>query len=257
MANSQFRWSGMSLIEVMATVTILTLLTALAVPSLRTFQSRQSLLTTQKGLQSQFYQMQQLALAPIYTGQTDYTIVGYGLALVSRSSDKDGLTTIAGCQVVLDSDLTALLQFIKFPDGTITASLVDVAKPTLSRPAEPDCLEATPLVPQKYPKTFYVFPRDIGISASSTPPLPWLVTWPLEATSNDFTNLCELALMCRANSFQDPFYVDSGEGRLRLVHRKSIQNSSLGNYLCREIRFSKDVTIQATSKIVEDCDVSV
>lgn len=255
MGNCRFRWSAMSLVEVMATITILTLLTVLAVPSLRTFQSRQSLITTQKGLQSQFYQMQQLALAPIYTGQTDYSIIGYGLALVNRSSAQDGEITIAGCKVILDSDLTALLQFIKFPDGQIEASMVGVATPNITSLNQPDCVEEL-IVPKKYPKTFYVFPRHVSISQSSQPVLPWLVTWPLLATAADFTNLCELARMCTDTGFGDPFSV-AGEKRLLLINRASPDRSHPDNYLCREIRFSKDVTIQATGTIVSGgCDVS-
>ena len=78
------RISGVTMVEVMATLVIMATITVLTIPSLRSFQGRQELLTSQKGIQSFLYRMHQLALAPTDSKLGGAEAVGYGLAIVPK-----------------------------------------------------------------------------------------------------------------------------------------------------------------------------
>lgn len=225
----------MTLIEVLATLVILAILTVLAIPSFARFQGRQNLLASQKGVQSILYRMQQLALAPLEAGQEGYDVVGYGLAVI-----KSGPNTarLGGCSVGFTRDTFALVSIIKSPSGEIGDYLVDAAN------AQTGCTQREPIDPKTLPMTFYVLPTGIDLSNDSNPALPWFGVWPLNPVGSQYGQLCQRG--CESGS--DPFI--SGNGHLKLKYARLKDISVPANFLCREVTISRNVTIEAKGTIV-------
>ncbi len=241
--------SGMSLVEVMATIAILGILTALAIPAFRSLQGRQTLLSTQKGMQSVLYRMQQLALAPLSTPSSGYDVIGYALAVYKKPGGANPELTIGGCRVKAESDLVTLMQIVKFQSGSINNYLVDGTTPNSAIPNSPTC--ATPLIdPQKYPNTFYIFPAKVQIADTTSPALPWLIVQPLVATGRQYGDLCQSAGSCLTSNLNDPLTTAPGVGRLQFIFSTIKDPTSSQKRLCREVVFSRDVTVQADGKIV-------
>lgn len=229
---------GMTLIEVIATVAILSIITILAVPAFRGLQGRQSLLTTQKGIQSQFYRLLQLSLAPTSSPGTQFEVVGYGLSFVKKQS---GATTdVGGCHVMTRNDLVSLHQIVRLPTGEIQSPLVDVQSPSTG-----ECAEN--IDPRSYPNTFYELPRYVSLSESSTPNVPWFVVEPLVAVADRYGNLCQVG--CFTSGYTQPLATTS-LASLRLAYSGISDPNQRTKHLCREVVITQDATIQAKGTIL-------
>lgn len=232
----------MTLVELLATVTIIAILTAAAVPPFRRLSGRQSLLTAQKTVQSLLNRMNQLALAPTDTAQAGYDTVGYGLLIWPKAVTA---VTIGPCQVLTPTDTIALVDIVKFADGSIDDFLHGLVDPVQNR-----CL-TTPVDPSRYPNTFTRLPVGVDLSADSTPAPPrWLIVRPLEPVGQNLGPLCSPpACATGALGLIEPL-ANLATARLRLRQTTLADPTRPTAHLCREIALTRNVAIDLAASVV-------
>lgn len=232
----------MTLIELLATLAILGILTAIAVPSFRSFQGRQSLLLAQRNVQSALYRMQQLALAPPDTTQTTYEVVGFGLGF------NRAVTSLEGCALMAsqtNTDFLALYQFTRNKNtGVISKNLYRV-----TNPGQSGC-NGTILNITATPDTFTALPKDVAFSTNN--PLPALLVTPLQAIGQRYGNLCDANGSANICSPYTELLTSPTSATLYVMHRKikNPSSTSASEKLCRSVGFSRNTTITIDAKIV-------
>lgn len=175
--------SAMTLVELLATMAILGLLATVAIPSFRRLQVRQSLTTATKHIQSAFYRLQQLALAPA-GGEESYDVVGYGL-VVQRVKPGTDILTYASCQVEQpDNDF---LMFVKYVRSRTSASALSYLPVSAAGGDSANCR----IQPKDFPNDFYVLPAGVRLDPTSLPDgiEGWLVSLPLQSAGTTFGTL--------------------------------------------------------------------
>ncbi len=194
------RLPGMTLIELLATITILGLVTVFAIPSFRALQGRQDMRVAQGVIQSALYRLDQLALAPPAITQdsgqaTDFDIVGYGLVFYPLAKNSKGTATLANCTISVTNDFVAVIKYVRLKTAN------SIIKPMLM-PADPTQTGACNVVARSHSEDIYTLPARVAFGERASQPaltdrVPWLVTQPLAsvgtsvgALSNDpdFTN---------------------------------------------------------------------
>lgn len=172
------KWRGFTLIELLATMTIIGILTILAVPAFESLQEREQFTTVQRAIQSKIYEMQSLALAPPTNSAENYTIVGYGLIFTPRKTSE-----IIGCKIKSDAAVLSTIEFVKYSDGDLRAYLKGGPTPidTAAAPTSgADC--GSGLYPQAKANDFFVIPEGIDLSSTTSTTgstLPWVIAQPL------------------------------------------------------------------------------
>lgn len=178
----QFRqWQGMTLIELMVTIGIIGLLLVIATPSLNAMQTRQSLRTAQRGVQSALYRLEQLTLAPQIADQTaageSYDVIGYGLLFYNQTAGTAVSPRIMECSLAPTptNDFLAVIKIVRLRDssGSIQARW---------NGGESSCANNKTLNPKDYVQDFYLLPRGVTFYSETLPEgSGWLITRPLYA----------------------------------------------------------------------------
>lgn len=234
----------MTLIELVVTITIMSLLTVAAVPSLRGLSARQSLRAAQRQAQSLLYRVQQLALAPPVNESQSYDTIGYGLMAYPTHSLPPA--NLGGCRIDASNDFLALVKFVRLRDssGAISAVLNSQDPTATANGCQVDASNT--------PNDFYVLPKQVQMSSSSVPGIqkPWLVPVPLQATGERYGDLMNYA---PSNEFTNPLASNATDTQAELILKHTTVNVSR-DPLCHGVLFSHDTSgISVTQKRVENC----
>jgi prepilin-type N-terminal cleavage/methylation domain-containing protein len=241
-------FAGMTLIELMATVSIMGLLTVFAIPSFQGLQGRQDLRVTQSSIQSALYRLQQLALAPpalaADTGQgADFDVVGYGLAFYSvPKTNFSGTVTLGNCHVQVTNDFIAVYKFVRFKrDNSDIQPYLAAVNPATTNATTCE------VVARSYPQDMYVLPKHVKLSTKASNPFltqPWLITQSLASVGN------EVGVLSGGAGFTDPFVTTSTP--LLAVQHTSIKQA--GQPLCYGVTLSRySEAIQITNQVKQGC----
>ncbi len=231
---------GMTLIELMATITIMAIILIVALPSFRALQARQDLRVAQRGIQSALYSMQQQALAPPSTNES---VVGYGLAFYPTLTS----ITIDGCPITPPAEFVAIFKFVQ--DKVTNGNVI---------PRLRACPKAGETL-RDYPSDFYVLPKGVTFRSEwSTPPFtvntPWLLPAPLGATGN---RLGDFATFLAGTPYQDPLAsLLPGQQAVLGIEQKTVTLFENGQRrpACYGIVFARDNNAVAiTSQLQETC----
>lgn len=240
--------AGMTLIELLASIAILGMVTIFALPAFRGLQARQDMRVAQGIIQSALYRLEQLSLAPPAITQdsgeaTDYDIVGYGLVFYRiPKTNYSGSVSLANCRVTASNDFMAVYKFVRFKQGnSVIQPYLMPVDPTTSIPA------TCALIARSYPQDIYVLPSRVLLAdQASSPPLgqPWLVTQSLKSVGTSVGQLTGDA------SLVDPF--ESTNTPLLALQHTSIRVS--GQPLCYGVALSRfSQSIQITNRVTEGC----
>jgi prepilin-type N-terminal cleavage/methylation domain-containing protein len=240
------KFSGMTLLELMLTLTIMGILATIMIPSVRALQGRQTLLNGQREVQSALYRLQKLALSPPVNDDTEYTILGYGLGFYPYKGD---LSPMGNCAVNTKSGFIAVHKFVTSRtdnSGTIKTSFNGV------NPGQP-CPDLTP---SNYPNDIFVLPQKTEFNmakdtaTSNEIKFPWIVVMPLFSSGSSYGAL-ETAV--DTNTYQLPFAPNSGISQIKVILAHQTIKVG-GNKLCRSIIFSKNSSgIDSKTKIEPSC----
>lgn len=223
----QHHYCGMTLIELVATLGILGILMAFAVPPFRSIQGRQSLRIAQRNVASALTRMQQLVLAPqANDGQigVTYDIVGYGLIIANKPKVGGTLPRLGSCSIdpLPNNDFLAVVKFVKMrsSDGEIRV---------VPNGANPDSCGT--INPKRYPNDFYILPNNVHMSPNSlTENSAWLLAMPMYAAGQSFGELT-------APGYLNPLPASDSTQSLQLYH-ESIRVD--GKPICQAIDFARN-----------------
>lgn len=234
MSPKRIEWRAMSLIELLATVAIIGILTALAVPSFRGFQVRQRLRIAQQSVQTLSVRAKQLALAPPDTTATHDT-VGYGLVFYSVPAANTTVSVPAssGCAVRAQNDFVALVKYVR--ERANNSTIRPILNPITSPTACPSVID-----PADYPEDFYMLPRPVQWDRSnSTPTLatPWLIPLPLQSVGDTYG-----ALPIDA-AYQNPLVV--ANNATVYLRNPSVRVGT--KFLCQSLTFTRDLSKNVAS----------
>lgn len=241
-------FAGMTLVELVATVGILGLVTVFALPSFRGLQARQDMRVAQGTIQSAIYRLDQLSLAPSSIARDtgdgrDFDILGYGLVF-ARIPKKDytGQVNVANCRVTVSNDFIAVVKFVRSKSGN------SEIKPYLAAvdPATPQAGVCT-LVARKYPKDMYVMPSQVRFSTGSSTPViddknPWMITQPLASVG---TSVGAFA----ASGYTNPFSIPAP---VLVVRHATVKQNNVP--LCYGVELSRySQAIEIANKPAQGC----
>ncbi len=174
------QWRGMTLVELVITIGLMSTISALAIPSFRQLQARQSLRVSQREIQGALYHMQELTLAPADYSVGNYDVVGYGLYMGDRRDYP--------CDVDIHDDSTqflALYKFVRFHNETASLAAVPQFTNPIS-PTDPNC--SSYVYPaRKYPNEFFILPPDVRFRSVSS--RPWMIALPLSSVGQSLGSL--------------------------------------------------------------------
>lgn len=235
-------WSGMTLVELLATVGIIGLLLVASIPSFRALQARESMTLTQQGIQALLYRMQQLSLAP--PSQTVDSPIGYGLAFHKKGSP----TTVGPCNVNASNDFIVIYKYAVSQDQGTAGTVFPIIN---SLPGGQPCGPTGTIDAKDYRQDFYVLPKNIEINAQESTPanLPWLLPVPLRATGTSFGSFDPPISFGYSNPLPEN---DSSAKAMLVIQHTSIQVG--GSKLCRGINFSRSSSgVSATTRQIAGC----
>jgi type II secretory pathway pseudopilin PulG len=236
----------MTLVELLATIGIIGVLSVIAIPSFRGLQARENMTLAQQGVHALLTRMQQLALAPPERAANE-KVVGYGLAFHKKAQPDNNLN---GCRVMANNDFFALYKFVVSRDPATAGQIIPVLNAfDSSVRCEPDgTIQAT-----DYKKDFFTLPSDIIMNATRSQQLsqprtafPWLLSVPLQSAAN------YQQINPTRYGYNNPLpAVGTPKGVLVIQHAKLRVNN---RPLCRKIEFSRSSSgIATTTQIVQGC----
>lgn len=229
---------GMTLVELLATLSIIGLITVAAVPSYRNLQARYALTNAQSNVQAAFYRMQQLTLASITQAESSaYEVVGYGMYIYRHA---DGATNtypkLEGCTITTTSDFIAIYKVIRFKTNDTDLKMIPfLADPKSSQGVIwPNCPSGG-INPQAESDNFFVFSSSVRVSDTQSKPaqFPWLLFAPVQSVGS---SLGEFTV---PSDTTNPLDDAQSTARLVIEHRKLKLS---GKPLSRAVEFNADTS---------------
>jgi prepilin-type N-terminal cleavage/methylation domain-containing protein len=242
---------GMTMVELLATVAIIGILLATAIPSFRGLQARESMTLTQEGISALLTRMQQLSLAPPQTNSNE-TVVGYGIYLAKQTTPQ---TIFPDCQFTAENDFLALYKFIVSTDLSNAGTIIPVS--TAFTEAN-SCGGGLVVEAKDFSKDFFVLPQSLEFNATRSAQLslpqtsfPWLLIVPLQSARSNQS--LQSGVYGAGTTYNYPLPDGDNNAKGVLV----IQDSSLkvnGGNFCRGVEFARSsLGISATTRVVEGC----
>lgn len=239
------RLRAVTLVELIATMAIIGVMTALAIPSARKFSGRTTLQSAQKGVESLFYRMRQLSLAPpVITTTRDgdsaqYDILGYGLVFFDYSEQPVAFPEGEPCRVRAENDFIALIKIVRYygSNGATEAMLNGVD------PLQPACGEI--IEAGQSPNDFYVLPKGVTLRRrSGAPEFPWALSLPTQGAGQRFGDI--------SSFLPDTYWNPNESTELYLAYPSITVRQSP---LCRSVNFATDLSEVTISETVvgEEC----